>query len=54
MLAELSLTLKYHSGSSGRGLTALWQTLSTVVLRSLRPILIRQCSVRPLRCRPEQ
>lgn len=34
-------------------LTALWQTPSMAVLRS-RPILIRQCNVRPLRCRPEQ
>ena len=33
----------------GCGLTALWQTPSTVAPRSPRPILIRQCSVRPLR-----
>lgn len=38
---------------SCNGLTAFWQTLSMALLRSPRPILIRQCSVRPLRCRPE-
>ncbi|TNN27630.1 hypothetical protein EYF80_062222 [Liparis tanakae] len=30
------------------------QAASPALLRSPRPALMRQCSVRPLRCRPEQ